>query len=486
MHSTPGSKQRNKMNITIISLVIFICICTSVFIVNVGVIAPVLVIAISCLVAMQIAFIKEPKMVIWTLIFYVFTFGILGREVGGFPYGTLQEGILLLGWLTVIFTADRYEWKNINNEFVWLLTIWLIVSILQLGNPAGASPQGWLQEIRAAALYPFLVVPLGFLLLRKNKDLNTFLYLIIGLSLLASFNGLKQQYIGLSPGEQRFLDEGGANTHLIWGKLRVFSFYSDAGQFGASQAHIALIALILALGPFKWWKRALLLLASGVMIYGMLISGTRGALFALIIGLLLALVLSKKFKVMIVGGMVALAFIGFLKYTSIGDGNYQILRLRSALDPKEASLNVRLENQKILRSYLESRPFGGGLGVIGVWGEVYNKDKFLSTIQPDSYWVKVWAMYGIVGFILWFCIMMYILGKCCGIVWKTDDKVLRIKTMALTSGYAGILFCSYANEVINTAPSSFVVYISWVLVFISPKIEEELKNQQNKSLKQNQ
>lgn len=485
MHRTPGFKQRNKLNITVISLVIFICLCTSFFVVNVGVLAPVLVIAISCLIAMQISFIKEPKMAVWLMVFYSFTFGILGREIGGFPYGTLQEGILLLGWLTVIFTADRYDWKILNNDLVWLLIVWLAVSVLQLGNPAGASPQGWLQEIRAAAFYPFLIVPLAFLVLKKNKDLNTFLYLIIGLSLLASFNGLKQMYIGLSPGDQRFLDGGGANTHLIWGRLRVFSFYSDAGQFGASQAHIGLIALILALGPFKWWKRLLLLTAGLIMVYGMLISGTRGALFALIIGLLLALVLSKKFKVMIIGGIFALGFIGFLKYTSIGDGNYQILRLRSALDPKEASLNVRLMNQKILSDYLQSRPFGGGLGVIGVWGETYNKDKFLSTVQPDSYWVKVWAMYGIVGFTLWFCIMMYILGKCCGIVWKTEDRTLRIKTMALTSGYAGILFCSYANEVINTAPSSFVVYVSWVLVFISPKIEEELRKQHHNSLKQN-
>lgn len=482
MHKAPGLNKYNRLNITIISLVILICLGVSLLVVDLGVLVPVLVIALSCLIAVQISFIQNPKMAIWLMIFYCFTFGILGREVGHFPYGTLQEGIMLLGWLTVIFTADKHDWKLLNNDFVWLLTIWFIVSVLEVGNPAGASPQGWLQEVRAAALYPFLIVPLGFLLLKKNKDLNTFLYLILGLSLLASLNGLKQMYIGLSPGEQRFLDEGASNTHLLWGRLRVFSFYSDAGQFGASQAHIALIALILALGPFKLWKRAVLLIAALIMIYGMLISGTRGALFALIIGILLAIVLSKKFKVMIMGGIVAFAFIGFLKFTNIGNGNYQILRLRSALDPKEASLNVRLMNQKILRDYLSSRPFGGGLGVIGVWGEVYNKDKFLSTVQPDSYWVKVWAMYGIVGFILWFGIMMYILGKCCGIVWKTQDKMLKIKIMALTSGYAGILFCSYANEVINTAPSSFVVYISWVFIFISPKIEEEIKNQQHKSL----
>jgi hypothetical protein len=472
----------NKLNIIILSLVILICSGICLFIVDMGIMLPAAVIGISCLIGLQISFLQNPKLIIWVLVFYSFTFGILGREIGNFPFGTLQEGIMLLGWLTLIFTADRYEWRLMKNDIGILMMIWFFISFFEVANPAGASVQGWFQEIRAAALYPFLIVPAGFLLLKSNKDLNFFLYTILGLSLLASFNGIKQLYIGPSPGEQRFLDEGGAITHILWGRLRVFSFYSDAGQFGASQAHIGLIALILALGPFKLWKRILLLIASLIMIYGMLISGTRGALFALVIGIFLAILLSKKFKAIIIGGIIALSFLFVLKYTTIGNNNYQIFRLRSALDPKEASFNVRLTNQKILREYLSSRPFGGGLGVIGVWGEAYNRDKFLSTIQPDSYWVKVWAMYGIVGFTIWFCIMIYILGKCCGIVWNIKDGKLRIKAMALTAGFAGILFCSYGNEVINTAPSSFVVYVSWVFVFICPRIERELEEKKKLNL----
>lgn len=475
MDKVPVFNKSNKLSIILISIAILISLGICFFVVDMGIGLPIAVTALCGLIAIQISFIQNTKMAVWLMIFYAFTFGILGREVGGAPFGILQEGILLLGWLTLIFTADRHDWKLLDNDLVILLTVWFLISVFEVVNPAGASPRGWLQEIRAAALYPFLIVPIGFLVLKKNRDLNIFLYMILGLSLLASLNGLKQLYIGPSSGEQRFLDEGGAVTHILFGKLRVFSFYSDAGQFGASQAHIGLMALILALGPFKIWKRIVLFIASMFMIYGMLISGTRGALFALIVGIFLAILLSKNFRVMIIGGVVACMFLFVLKYTSIGNGNYQIYRLRSALDPQEASLNVRLNNQKVLRDYLGSRPFGGGLGVIGVWGEEYNKDKFLAHVQPDSYWVKVWAMYGIVGFIVWFGIMMYILGKCCGLVWNIKDKRLRIKAVALTSGYAGILFCSYGNEVINTAPSSFVVYISWVFVFLSPKLDEELE-----------
>lgn len=475
MDKVSGYNRTTKLNIIIISLVILISIGICAFVVDLGIMLPAIVIAVSCLIAVQISFIKNPKSIIWVLIFYIFTFVFFTRELGGGPFGMLQEGILLLGWLTLIFTADRHNWNVLNNDLVILFLIWFIISVLEIANPAGASIQGWLQEIRAAALYPILVVAVGFLVLKKNRDLNTFFYLIIGLSVLAALNGIKQLEIGPSAGEQRFLDEGGNITHILFGRLRVFSFYSDAGQFGASQAHIGLISLILALGPFKIWKKILLFIAAALCIYGMLISGTRGALFCLVVGVFLSIVLSKNFKVMIIGGLIALSFLVVLKYTYIGNSNYQIYRLRTAFDPKEASFNLRLSNQLILKEYLSSRPFGGGLGVIGVWGLEYNRDKFLSTIAPDSYWVKVWAMYGMVGFILWFGIMMYILGKCCGIVWNLKNEGLKVKAIALTSGYAGILFCSYGNEVINTAPSSFVVYVSLVFVFLSPKLEKELK-----------
>jgi len=470
--------KKSKLNIILLSLAVIISLASAFFIVRVGILLPILVIAIALLIALQIVFVYNPKSIVWAMVFYAFTLIFFDREIGHFSWGILQEGILLLGGLTLVFTASRYDWNLASNDFVLLMLIWLMISIYEVFNPAGASVEGWLQEIRAAALYPFLIVPISFLLLRTNKDLNIFFYLLLGLSLLATLNGMKQLYYHPFRGEQEFLDNGGFKTHILFGKLRVFSFYSDAGQFGASQAHIALIALILALGPFKAWKKIALFFIAGITFYGMLISGTRGALFGLVVGLFLALLLSKNFKAMMWGGIVMAMFLGGLKYTYIGNGIYQIARLRSAVDPQEASLNVRLVNQAILREYLASRPFGGGLGVIGTWGTLYNKDKFLSTVPPDSYWVKVWAMYGIVGFVIWICFMMYILGKCCGIVWRIENKGLKIKMIALTSGYAGILFCSYGNEVINTAPSSFIVYISWVFVFISPTLEKELKKNQ--------
>ncbi|GAA4779703.1 hypothetical protein GCM10023231_03120 [Olivibacter ginsenosidimutans] len=321
------------------------------------------------------------------------------------------------------------------------------------------------------ALFPLIISVLGMVLLTKRKDLDRFLLIIIAFSMLAAINGIKQLYIGPSAGEQRFLDAGGSVTHLIWGQLRVFSFYSDAGQFGASQAHLSLMCLILAFGKMSWWKRILLIMLAGILFYGMLISGTRGALFVLLSGGFFALLLSKRISVILVGGCLVVLFIAFLKFTHIGSSNYQIYRLRSALDTHDASLNVRLQNQQLLANYLQDKPFGDGLGTIGKWGKEYNPDKFLSTIEPDSLWVKIWASYGIVGLICWFAFMMFLLGQCCGICLRIKDRNLRIKVIALTSGIAGIIFCSYGNEVMNAFPSSAITWLSCVLVYLSPTFD---------------
>jgi O-antigen ligase len=260
---------------------------------------------------------------------------------------------------------------------------------------------------------------------------------------------------------------------MIFGKLRVFSFYLDAGQFGASMAQLSSIALVLALGPFKTWKRLLLVITGLVLLYGMIISGTRGALFAFFAAMLVSLIITRNAKVFFIGLAIVAASFVFLKYTSLLNDNAEIRRMRTALKPDDASLNLRLRNQVRLNDYLRTRPFGAGIGALGYAGKTYNKNTYISTIPPDSYWVKVWAMYGIVGLVIWFGIMMYILGKCCGIVWKTKDPKLRFKLAALTAGGAGIFICSYGNEVMNNMPSAMILYISWAFVFLGPKLDKK-------------
>lgn len=434
---------------------------------------PILLVLAAFFVVYILLLFRDPSVGLVTLLIYCFTINLFSREVtSAIPFGIGIEVFLLFVWIAVIILNNEFDWKSLNNPLTKVMLVWFVLSVLEVINPAGASIRGWIQEIRSTALFPVLIIPLVFLLFNSEEKLDLFLILIISLSFLATLNGIKQEHFGLSAGEQRFLDEGGSITHILWGKLRVFSFYNDAGQFGASQASFILVALMIALGPFKAWIRVAMLIVSGLFVYGMLISGTRGALFALITGAFFAIFLTKNIKILVIGIVVALMCLCALKFTTIGNGNYAIYRMRTAFDPKEASLNVRLDNQRVLAEYLKSRPFGGGLGVIGAWGKEYNKDKFLSTIEPDSYWVKLWAMYGIIGFTFWFCMMMFLLGKCCGIIWNIRNGRLRYKAIALLSSTAGIFFCSYGNEVMNSMPSAIVVFMSLAFIFMCPRFDQ--------------
>lgn len=418
-----------------------------------------------------IAALKDPRIGFLFYLIYCFLIAGIMKNFPFLPLGPFMEVILGITWLSIFINADKLKWSNLNNDYCIIVLIWFIINILEVLNPAGASLLGWLNEIRFTALNWLMVAPLAFLVFNSKKDLNTFLIAIIMASVFAALYGVKQLHLGVSSEEQRWLNEGADFTHIVFGELRVFSLFTDAGQFGASQAHMALVTLVLALGPFKLWKRILLGIAACILIYGMLISGTRGALFALVSGAFFAIFLTRNFKVLIVGTIMSLMFLSFLKYSTYGNEYYEVRRLRTALDPKDASLNARLMNQAKLKEALASLPFGGGVGITGINGDKYNAGKYLASIPPDSYWVKIWVMYGVVGLLIWFSFIMYLLGKSCGVVWNIKDKILKTKAIALASGVAGLFFCSYGNEVMNGMPSSIIMYMSWSFIFLAPKFD---------------
>jgi len=87
-----------------------------------------------------------------------------------------------------------------------------------------------------------------------------------------------QKVWGVDSYEQAWLDGGAAITHVLFGKLRIFSFLSDAGQFGANQAYSAVVAGIVAMVEKDFRKKIFYIVVAVFGIYGMLLSGTRGAI----------------------------------------------------------------------------------------------------------------------------------------------------------------------------------------------------------------
>lgn len=409
----------------------------------------------------------------------------IGRYVKGLPLGFAIDGILVLTYLALFMNKfrTRIDWTPAKKDITFLAILWLGYSIFQLINPEARSIEAWISG-RGIAFYPFLFIPLTFMFINNEKKLSYLFYLWAAFSILATLKGIMQMTLGVDSAEQEWLNEGSYKTHILFGKLRVFSFFSDAGQFGANQGYTGVVFIIYALSQQKILNKVFFIFVGLLGIYGMVISGTRGALSVPIVGFMTYFILSKNIKVIITGvAFLAIVFI-FFKYTTIAQGNAQVRRMRTAFDPNDASLQVRLDNQKILKNYLSSRPFGGGIGHGGTKAQKYLPNAFLSNVATDSWYVLIWVEQGIVGLILHLAILFYVMIKASLIVmFKIKDPLLKYKMSALIGGMAGIMVASYGNAVLGQMPTALLIYATMAIVLNSDVYEKEIEQNQPEIIK---
>jgi hypothetical protein len=243
---------------------------------------------------------------------------------------------------------------------------------------------------------------------------------------------------------------------------------SDAGQFGGNQAYTAVVATIYSMSQTVRRKKIFFIVVAFFGFYGMLISGTRGAISVPLAGFMTFFVLRKNLVVLGFGVVLLLLVFVFFRFTSIGQGNDQIRRMRTAFDPNDASLQVRLDNQKILKKYLATRPFGGGIGHGGVKAQRYLPHAFLSQIATDSWFVLVWVEEGIVGLLLHLFILFYTVGKASyKVMFRIRDPMIKLKMSALIAGMVGVMLASYGNAVLGGMPTAMLIYTSMAIMLNS-------------------
>lgn len=346
--------------------------------------------------------------------------------------------------------------------------------MLQLVNPNGNGLVAWFYAMRGIGFYQALSIPLVFLLFRKNKDIETFFKVLIYLSLLGTIWGLKQQVFGVDAAEYHWLyAENHHEEHILHGVLRVFSFYSDAGSFGSSQAMMALMSVILFLGPGKGWSKYKYLFLAVIFLIGFAISGTRGALAIPLAGGIAYLILIKNHKILITGFSAMILVFVVLKYTFLFQGVEQVRRMRTALDPNNKSLSVRLDNQKIFAAYLQNRPFGAGVGTAGFWGARFNPNSLMANTATDSWFVKIWAETGPVGLTLHLMILGFTMGYAGVKIVRMHDPGNRSRASALFAMFVGATFASYGNQVLIQMPTGII--LNFVIPFIFIIAEKDKK-----------
>ena len=421
---------------------------------------------------------KKPEFGFYTVVVLGFLLLGLGRYLGNVPVGLGMDGILVTTYVALIFSQfhQRIDWAPTKNVVTLLAALWFGYSILQFVNPEMRSISAYIGGVRGISFYMMLLIPLVLLLVNSTKRLNVFFILWGALSILASLKGFQQFLIGVDPWERAWLNAGGAETHVIMGKLRIFSFMSDAGQFGANQAYSAVVAGILATQASSRKMKLFFTIVATLGILGLFLSGTRGAIAVPLAGMMMYFVLRKNIKVLVAGILLLSVVFVFFKYTTVGQSNYQIRRMRTAFDVNDPSLQVRLKNQKLLKTYLANKPFGGGIGHAGIKAQRFLPNAFLSNVATDSWYVLIWAEQGIVGLCLHLFILLFILFKSIHLIlFRIRDPDIKLKMTAMTSGYFGVLVASYGNAVLGTMPTAILIYTSMALMMNATHFDQ-LKN----------
>uniref|UniRef100_UPI0040489245 O-antigen ligase family protein n=3 Tax=Roseivirga sp. TaxID=1964215 RepID=UPI0040489245 len=410
---------------------------------------------------------KYPKTGLWMSLIMGFLTSGISRYVAA-PWGLTLDILMALSWLSVMLNSGvRVKWKFLNNDIVIFSTFWFGYLLLEVINPAGNGIVAWFYAMRGIGFYQALSIPLIFLLFRKERDFKIFLNLLIILSLAGVAWGFKQQILGVDAAEYRWLwDELHHEEHVLHGVLRVFSFYSDAGQFGASQAMMALLMGILATGPFKFSTRIFYGVCAILFFLGFAISGTRGALAVPLFGGVAYLIATKNFKILMAGLSGIVLVFCILKYTFLFQGVEQVRRMRTALDPNNKSLSVRLDNQRTFARYLSNKPFGAGVGTAGFWGARFNPNSLMAATPTDSWYVKIWAETGIVGLAIHLSFLGFVIGKGAHMTMALKDKKRKTYALALFACIVGVLFSSYGNQVFGQMPTGMIMNMAIPFLFL--------------------
>ena len=255
----------------------------------------------------------------------------------------LMDSLMALLFVLIIIhsaLSRDIEWKHAINTFTIGMFIWLLYCLAEIANPTGLL-EAWLLS-RSLILNGFLISLIISLVITKNGQVRWIITLLSIFSLSAALKAFAQKYIGFDYGELQWLNNGGALTHIIGYGTRYFSFFTDAGNFGSNMGCASLLFALMAIYVSKIGQRIYYFSVAIICLIAMFMSGTRGAMIVPIGGLMLYTLMSKNLKACILGGLSLIFLYVFFAFTTIGQSNVMIRRMRTAFTPSEdASFNVR-------------------------------------------------------------------------------------------------------------------------------------------------
>lgn len=386
----------------------------------------------------------------------------------------LSVCVLSIGMNIANNKHTNYYWKNALNILTIGQLLWILFTLLEQFAPYSSFND--LVKNRGF----FTVIPISYflssLLLDSPKRLKMTLILLGIYIITVAMKLYWQKTQGWDWAESKFLLTYDAwRTHLLQSGVRYFSFFSDAGNFGATMGVFFTVFGVVSFVVKRFWLQWFCIVVTILTAIGMIMSGTRGAIAIPFSGLFLYVLLSKNIKAILFAILAGSLAFSFFYFTEIGNENAFIRRVRTAFHPQEdASYNVRVENRKRFAYYLQDKPFGVGLGnhVVDTQELMRTDEDFIPT---DSYLVDIWVAHGIVGLCVFLVFMGLVILRCCYVLFfKVHHPQLRQILAGMLGGVFGLLVNAYVGRAMGATPCSLLVPILLSFVLNGPYIEKQI------------
>ena len=411
------------------------------------------------------------------------------QKEGKMPVPASLPNELLELVLIAIAIIDLRETKfeNIANLMTIAVLGWCVFCIIEVFNDTcglGMNVNAWFTGIRLMAFQLLYAVIVFALYMNTPQRIYQLFKVWAYCSLFAIFWCWKQKNIGWDSAEMNWLfAQGHARQHLVNGIVRYFGTFTDAANFAIHMACASVSFFIIAITN-KVRKHKLFFGIIGVLTtWAMFQSGTRTAIFCMMAGFMVFLVLSKSVKIIVPVSIVFGLFFGMLIFTNIGQGNNQIRRMRSAFNPEDASANVREINKAAIAKYMKDAPWGIGIGIFEKNIPAWNKFKIVSQIPPDSEYVFIWVRTGWIG-VTWFaiCNLMILMAGCSTVFFRIKNRSLMGIGAAWCASFTALHLGGYANQILMQFPNIVIFYGGMATVFLLPKIEKDFEELEAKEL----
>ena len=381
--------------------------------------------------------------------------------------------LMLIGM--VLVDHWRFHLSRLINVMFLCAIVWVMFCCIEIFNDQcglGIDVYRWYTGARLMSmqiLYAFVVTTL---FIDTPKKIMTLLFIWAVFIVFAAIWLWKQKNIGLTEAESRFLWSSPA--HIMGGKIRYFSCFTDAANFGIHTAVASAAFLIIAATMKVTRIRIFFAIVGCIGIWAFFGSGTRTAIFCFIATIMVFIVLCKNKKLILSVSAVFLVFLYILIFTNIGDSNQNIRRMRTAFDKEDASLGVREQNKATLRKYMVDAPWGVGIGLENGDVPPFNKFKLITQVPPDSEYVYIWVRTGVVGLTV-FCIInaVMFLGACWIVFFRLKHPSIRGVGIAYTAAFIGMHLSGDANQILLQYPNVLIYYGGLATVYLLPHIENE-------------